>query len=441
MSVELLTLLLFGSLIVLLALGLPVPFCLGGIAIVFLFLVWDPPYYQAILWDTMGILGNFLYLAIPLFVFMGCMLERSGIGDDLYGMIHRWIGHVAGGLAMGTVFICAVLAAMVGLSAPASIMMGITALPSMLKRGYDKRMIIGSIAAGGTLGILIPPSVLTIIYSMVAMESPRRLFMGSILPGVILSVIFILYIGIRCRLEPAMGPPIPREERAGLREKFVSLWAMLPPIFLIILVLGSILGGLATVAESAAVGAAGTILCAAFVRKLTWQNLKETTYQTLRLTSMITWILIAAECFSRAYVVVGVYQFLQELSMSLPFGKWSMIILIQIVWFISGCFLDPFGIMVVTVPVFLPVMNAFGLDATWFGVLFLVNMEMAYITPPVGLNLFILKAVAPEGTTMWDVYCSVTPFVLLLAFVLVLIILFPNIVLWLPNLAYGVPAH
>ena len=330
MSFEWLTLLLFGSLIVILALGLPVPFCLGGIAIVFLYLVWNPPYYQAILWDTMGILGSFVYLSIPLFVFMGCMLERSGIGDDLYEMIHSWVGHLAGGLAMGTVFICAILAAMVGLSAPASIMMGITALPSMLKRGYDKRMIIGSIAAGGTLGILIPPSVLVIIYCLVASESPRRLFMGSLLPGVILSVIFILYIGIKCRLKPSMGPPIPHEERASLRDKFVSLWAMLAPIFLIIIVLGSILAGVATVSESAAVGAAGTILCAASLRKLTWQTFKETTYQTLRLTSMITWILIAAECFSRAYVVVGVYQFLQELSMALPFGKWSMIILIAI---------------------------------------------------------------------------------------------------------------
>ena len=188
-------------------------------------------------------------------------------------------------------------------------------------------------------------------------------------------------------------------------------------------------------------GAAGSIVCAAMRRKLTWQNFKETTYTTLRLTCMITWIVIAAECFSRAYVVVGVYQFLQQLGMVLPFGKWGMIILIQVIWFISGCFLDPFGIIVVTIPVFLPIIKSFGLDAVWFGVLFLINMEMAYLTPPVGLNLFILKAVAPKGTTMGDVYRSVTPFVLLLGLALVLIILFPQIVLWLPNLAYGAPLH
>jgi tripartite ATP-independent transporter DctM subunit len=439
MSVGLLTILLLGSVIVLLALGLPVAFCLGGVAAIFLYLGWMPPYYQAVYWDTSSVLGTYSYIAIPLFVFMASMLERSGVADDLYGMMHRWIGHLAGGLAMGTVIICTILAAMVGLSASASVMMGVIALPAMLKRGYDKRMIMGSIAAGGTLGVLVPPSVLMLVYYTTAFESPRRLFMAGVIPGLLLAFFFILYIGIRCRLQPRLGPPIPPAERPAWRERFGSLQAMLLPVFLIIIVLGSIFTGITTITESAAVGAAGSIICAAVLRKLSWHNFKETNFTTLKLSCMIMWILIAAEVFTRAYVVIGAYGFLEQLSAALPLGKWGIIILMQLIWFIMGCFLDPFSIVLVTVPAFAPIVQSLGFDLVWFGVLFVVNMEMAYLTPPVGLNLFILKAVAPEGTTMLEVYSSVAPFVLILGIGLVLIMLFPQIALWLPNLVYGAP--
>jgi tripartite ATP-independent transporter DctM subunit len=214
---------------------------------------------------------------------------------------------------------------------------------------------------------------------------------------------------------------------------------MILPLFLILLVLGGIFTGITTVTESAAVGAAGAILCAAILRKLNWKNFKETNFETLKLTCMIMWILIAAETFTRACVVIGVYQFLQQLCLALPFGGWGMIILIQAIWFILGCFLDPFGILLITVPLFAPTVSSLGFDLVWFGVLFVINMETAYLTPPVGLNLFILKGIAPKGTTMWDIYRSVVPFVLLLGLGLAVVILFPQIVLWLPNLAYGAP--
>ncbi len=439
MSIGLLTLLLFGSLIVLIFLGLPIAFSLGGVAIIFLYLGWEPPYYQAIYWNTRSVLGSFNYLAIPLFVFMANMLERSGIADDLYDMMYRWIGRFAGGLAMGTVIICAIMAAMVGLSAPASIIMGVIALPSMLKRGYDKRMVMGSIAAGGTLGVLIPPSVLMLLYYSITGASPRRLFMAGILPGLLLTFLFILYIAIRCRLHPNMGPPLSPEERASWKEKLISLKAMFFPILLIILVLGGILTGITTVMESAAVGAAGTIICAALLRKLSWKNFKEANYETLKLTCMIMWILIAVECFNVSYVVLGVIQFLQNLFANLPFSGMAMIMVIQIIWFILGTCLEPYGLMMITVPLFAPIVSAMGFDLVWFGILFVINMEMAYLTPPVGENLFVLKAVAPEGTTMWDIYSSVTPFILIMAVALALIMIFPEIVLWLPDLAYGVP--
>ncbi|MFC1942907.1 TRAP transporter large permease subunit, partial [Chloroflexota bacterium] len=226
MSIEVLTLLLVGCFLIFIALGLPLVFCLGGTAFLFLVLLWDPPYYQAIYWGTLELLNSPYYISIPLFIFMASMLARSGIAEDLYMTIHRWTGRVAGGLAMGTVFICTILAAMVGLSGAAVITMGITALPSMLNRNYDRRLVIGSISAGATLGILIPPSVLMLVYAMVAMESPARLFLGGIVPGILLSAMFIIYIGIRCHFNPSLGPPLPPEERASWKEKFSSLRAV-----------------------------------------------------------------------------------------------------------------------------------------------------------------------------------------------------------------------
>ncbi len=437
MSVELLTLLLFGFLIIFIALGLPIAFSMGGIAVIVFLFAWDPPFVQRLYWDFMNTATDWSYLPIPLFIFMASMLERSGIAEDMYTMIHRWAGGLAGGLAMGTVFICAIMATMTGLSGTATVTMGITALPAMLKRGYDKDIAIGSISAGGTLGILIPPSILMFLYAMTADASPGRLFLAGYLPGVFLSLLFIIYIGVRTRFQPRLGPPLPPEERANWREKFVSLRSVILPLVLISAVLGSIFAGVATVTESAAVGAAGTIVCAAINRGLTWQRFKEASYETLKLTCMIMFILAASLSFTRAYVISGALFYFQDVFAALPFGKWGAIIVIQLAFFVLGCFIDPFGIIMITAPVFVPVIRSFNLDPVWFGILFIINMEMAYLTPPVGLNLFLMKSVAPEGTTMVDIYRSVIPFVLILGLALVLLIIFPQIALWLPNLIMG----
>lgn len=439
MNIEILTLLLFGSLIIFIALGLPIAFSMGGIAVVFFIFTWHPALYAGLYWDFKSTVSGWSFLPIPLFIFMANMLERSGIAEALYTMIHRWAGGLAGGLAMGTVFICAVLAAMVGLSSTATVTMGLTALPAMLKRGYDKDMAIGSIAAGGTLGVLIPPSVLMVVYAMVANTSPARLFLAGYLPGVLLSLVFIIYIGVRTRFQPELGPPLPVEDRANWKDKFVALRSVILPLILIFLVLGSIFGGVATVTESAAAGAAGSILCAAINRGLTWQKLKEANYETLKLTCMIMFIVAASVSFSRAYIISGASQLVGDVFLTLPLGKWAAIFVIQVIFFILGCFIDPFGIIMITAPIFVPTIIAFNLDPVWFGVIFVVNMEMAYLTPPVGLNLFLMKAVAPEGTTMVDIYRAVIPFVLLLGFTLALLIIFPQIALWLPNLVLGPP--
>lgn len=437
MSFEVVSLFLFGGLILLIALGLPLVFAMGGIAAVFLIVFWEPSYYQAIFWDARGTLGSQYYIAIPLFIFMACMLARSGIAEDLYSVIYRWSGRVAGGLAMGTVLICTLLAAMVGLSGAALTTMGVTALPSMMKRGYDKYIVIGCIAAGGTLGILIPPSIIMMVYAIMAGVSVADLFLGGMIPGLLLAALFIIYIGIRTGLKPQLGPPLPPDERASWGEKITSLKHVILPILLVVTVLGSIFFGIASINEVAAVGAAGTIVCAAVVGRLNWKNFKEANYETLKLSVMIMWILFAAESFSRAYVVVGAVDYVAILFAELPFGYWGALLAIELAFIFLGCFFDPFGILMLTLPIFIPIAEGLGMDLAWFGIFFVINMEMAYLTPPVGLNLFYMKAVVPEGTTMGEIYRSVIPFVLLMLLTIVLLVIFPQIATWLPSVVRG----
>ncbi len=434
MSVEILTIILFVSLLVVLALGLPIAFSMGAIGILFCIFAWDPPILWRLYADFMSTITDWNYLPIPLFIFMATMLERSGVAEDLYTMMHNWLGRFAGGLAMGTVFICAILAAMVGLSGVTCVTMGIFALPAMLKRGYNSNLAIGSIAAGGTLGILIPPSILIIVYAIQVGASPAKLFLAGYVVGGVLSLLFIGYIGLRTILQPQLAPPVPKIARASWKEKFVSLRAVILPVFLIGVVTVTIFGGIGTVTESAAIGAAGSIVCAAVNRKLTWQRVKVVNYETLKLTCMIMFILAGAMTFTRAYVVVGAMHYLQELFLTIPFGKWGFFILVQIVFLVLGCFMDPFGIILITAPAFVPAIVAFGFDPIWFGIVFVISMELAYITPPVGLNLFYMRSVTPPTIKTTAIYRSVIPFVLILIVMIVLLVLFPQIAMWLPNL-------
>lgn len=433
MSVEILTILLFVSLLVLLMFGMPIAFAMGAVGILFCLFAFDPPIYWRLYNDFIYTISDWAYLPIPLFIFMATMLERSGVAEDLYHMMHNWVGRFAGGLAMGTVFICAILAAMVGLSGVTCITMGIFALPAMLKRGYDSSIAIGSIAAGGTLGILIPPSILMIIYAIQMGISPAKLFSAGYIVGGILSLLFIIYIGIRTGLQPRLGPPVPKDERVSWREKFISLRAVILPLFLIAIVTITIFGGIGTVTESATIGAAGSVLCAAVNRKLTWKQIKEVNYETLKLTCMILFILAGAMTFTRAYVVVGSMHYLQELCLMMPFGKWGFFILIEVVFLVLGCFLDPFGIILITAPTFGPAIVAFGFDPIWFGIIFVLSMEMAYITPPVGLNLFYMRSVTPSTISTAIIYRSVVPFVLILILMLLLLVFFPQLATWLPD--------
>ncbi|TXL62622.1 TRAP transporter large permease [Zeimonas arvi] len=433
MSIETLTLLFFGSLLVFLLLGLPLAFVLGGVSIVFLYFTWGIESFYMVASQMWGSMNSFTLVAIPLFVLMAMILEKTGVAQDLYRMMHLWWGGVRGGLAIGTVAICTIFAAMVGISGAAVVTMGTIALPAMLARGYDKRLAIGCISAGGGLGILIPPSVLMILYSLITGVSVGKLFAAGVIPGIMLAVLLGLYIYLRCRIQPELGPALPPEERGDWIEKLRALRAVILPMLIVAMVLGSILFGLATPTEAAAVGVLGSLASAALHRQLAWPMVSESLLRTLRLTGMIIWILFAAHAFSAAYQGMGAQSFIEGLMAHIPGGKWGTIIFIQIVLFLLGMVLDPVGIMLITLPVFLPVVTALGFDPIWFGIMFIINMEIGYQTPPFGFNLFYLKGIVPQGITMGDIYRSVIPYTLVMIFGLILVMIFPALATWLPS--------
>ena len=436
MSIELTVVIMFFSLVLLLFTGLPLAFTLGGLALVFSRLLWGPNSLLLIAVQTWGVMTSYFLVAIPLYIFMANMLQRSGIIEDLFTVMRMWFGPLRGGLAIGTVVICTLMAAMTGVVGAAVATMGILALPAMLSKNYDKRISLGAICAGGTLGILIPPSVITIVYAVTAGVSIGHMFMGGILPGLLLSSLFILYIAIRCWLQPELGPAPSREERMKITwlDKFMALKGVILPVLLIFGVLGSIYTGIATPTEAAGVGCVGAILSAGVYRRLTLSNLWESVFSTARITAMILWITIGARCFISVFSAIGGDDMVHHFVTGLDLNRWFILIIIQLILVFLGLFLDEIGIILLCVPIFSPIIKALNFDPVWFGILFLVNAQMDYITPPFGYTLFYLKGVAPAGVTMGDIYRSVIPFVLLQALGLGLCMMFPQIILWLPNM-------
>jgi tripartite ATP-independent transporter DctM subunit len=433
MSIELLSILFFGALLLFLLLGLPLSFVLGGVSMIFIYFTWGPEAFYMVAAQTWGAMNKFTLVAVPLFIFMAMILERSGVARGLYEMMYLWFGPVAGGLAIGTVVICAIFSAMCGISGAAVVSMGTIALPSMLERKYDKELALGCINSGGGWGILIPPSVIMILYALISGESVGRLFAGGVFPGLLLLVLVSSYIAIRCYFQPRLGPALPREERGDWKRKITALKAVILPIGIVFMVLGSIIGGVTTPTEAAAMGVLGAIISALVYRQLDWSLIKEAAMRTLRLTGMIMWILFGAYCFSAAYHGMGANQLMENVMQHIPGGPWGTIIFIQLIIFVLAMVLDPAGIMMISVPVFLPIVKAHGFDPLWFGILFVINMEIGYMTPPFGFNLFYLKGIVPRGITMIDIYRSVIPYTLVESAGLALVMIFPQIALWLPN--------
>ena len=426
-------LLLFGAMIVGLFLGLPVAFVLGGIATIVILIIWGFDGTYVLANAAYSTFTTETYLAIAMFLLMGNVLQKAGIADDLYEMLFKWMGGVRGGLAMGTVIICAIFGAMCGGSGPATVTMGLIALPSMVKRGYDRKMAMGCIAAGGVLGIIIPPSIPMIILANYGNLSVGKLFFGGVMPGILCAVIYIIYIGIRCAINPSMGPVVPKEERASWGEKLASLRSLLGPVILILLVLGSIYTGAATPTEAAAIGALGSLIIALLKKKLGGGVFGDILKRTFALTCMILWILVGANLFNIVYNYMGAYTLLNDIANSLPGGKWGVLILMLLLNFVLGCLMDDFAIITLTAPLYLPIIVGLGFDPLWFGLIFLLNLQMAYLTPPFGFNLFYLKSVIPKDIKLTELYKAVLPFIGLQIIALVLCIIFPQIITWLPE--------
>lgn len=437
MGIEVETVLLFGLFIALMAAGLPLVFALGASAVIGTYFLWGPAALHLAAIRAYSAANSFVLLAIPLFIFMGCMLERSGIAQGLYALMHKWLGGVRGGLAVGTVIVCAIFAAMVGVSGAATVTMALVAMPPMLRYGYSKYLTVGTIAAGGALGVLIPPSVLFIVLGLYTNTSVGRLFMGGMPAGLLLVSLFVLYAVVICRVRPELGPAVPPEERASWGEKIVALKAVALPLMLVVLVLGSLLGGLATPSEAAGVGALGALLCAWAAGGLDRPSVMDAAERTLRLSAMVMWIVFAASMFTALYTAIGAEGLVRDVLSAMPGGRWGVIVGMQLVWLVMGCFLDPLGIMIITAPLFFPIATRLGFDPVWFGVLFVVNMEMAFLTPPFGFNLFYMRSVVPKDISMGDIYRAVLPFIALQGVGLIIMMIFPEIILFLPNLVLG----
>jgi tripartite ATP-independent transporter DctM subunit len=438
MSVEIVTVILFALLVVFLLTGLPIAFCFGAAMVILTLWQMGPKGLYIIVTTANSDWSSYILLAIPLFVLMAKYLQHSGIAEDLYTAMYRWMGGLPGGLAMGTLFVCAVFAAMSGISGAATVAMGLIAIPSMLKRGYDKRLAVGTVAAGGSLGILIPPSIIMIVYASLTNVSVGKLFVAGIVPGIVLTLIYMIQVGLLCTVKPHYGPPIPHEERASLREKVASLKSVVLPCILILTVLGVIYLGICTPTEAAAFGAFAAFLVVIIQRRMTMRIFSTSLRETLIISVMVMWIVLGAKCFVHVYTATGASDLVRDLIGGLTVNRWIVILLMQIIILFLGMFVDPIGIMMICVPVFVPIIENFGMSTLWFGILFTINLEMAYITPPFGLNLFYLRSVLPSEILMKDLYRSIIPFVFRDMIVLALVMVFPQMALWLPDKMLGV---
>jgi len=449
-GIEWLSVLLFGSLVVLLILGLPMAFCTGSLAVIFLYVFGSGGILNMVPSRIFPFMTDYQLSAVPLFIFMAAMLEKAGIIEELYDVVYKWLGSVKGGLASATVVACTALAAMVGVVGATEITMGMIALPAMLRRGYEKKLACGSLLAGGTLGILIPPSVMAIVYAVVAQQSLGELLIGSVFPGLLLSGLYVAYVTVRCYINPALGPALPLDERVDMREKLRLLRNTITPVLLILLVLGVIFFGIATPVEAAGIGSFGAFVVCALHRRLTWTAIHQAALATLKATGMVMWIFFGATMFVGFFIVKGGQTFVTDLIIGTGLQAYGILFLMMLVLIILGMFLDWVGILLLTVPIFLPLMQSlqfdglFGLEgvaqediALWYGVIFMVNMQVAFLSPPFGYSLFYLKSVAPPNISMADIFRAAMPFIGLQLLGLFLCIVFPGIILWLPRLLYA----
>jgi tripartite ATP-independent transporter DctM subunit len=434
MSANTILLLMFGSLTVFMLTGLPIAFVLGGLSLLFTVTLWEPNAVIVLVLQIFDTMKSEALLAIPLFILMACILQRSGVIEDLYRAMELWFGRIKGGLAIGTVIICVVMAAMTGVVGAAVTAMGILALPEMLKRGYKPQLALGTICASGTLGILIPPSVLTIVYAVTAQISIGQMLIAGLIPGLILASLYIGYIVVVGWLRPDWVPLDPGMKAIPLKAKLVALKALAFPSMLIVMILGSIFFGVATPTESAAVGVAGAMIPAMLKRRLNLGMLRASGVDSLKATSMILWITLGAKAYVAIFTGLGGADTLLEFIKGLEVNRWLILGAMMLLLVFLGTVLDELGIILLTVPVFLPIVRLLGFDELWFGVLYAITIQMGYISPPFGYTLFYIKGTLPKHIGMDLVYRGVIPFFILQFVGLLICAAFPDLVTYLPRL-------
>ena len=436
MSIEMITFMILTILIAVILMGFPIGFSLAGVATIFGIIFVGPQISNVFMLRMHVALADYTLIAIPLFIYMGVIIEKSGIAGRLFDAMYVLLGGLRGGLAMATVVACTIFAAATGVVGATVVTMGILAMPAMMKYKYDKPLACGSICAGGALGILIPPSIMILVYAPTANVSVGALLIGCFLPGVILSALYLLYIGVRCYLNPEMGPAIHEDLRVPLAKKMQMLaTSVLPVCILILAVLGTIFFGFAAPTEAAAFGAACAVVLAAFYKAISWKVIKDAAIATTKTSAMVYMVVIGASFFTSVFMRLGCGDIIEQLVMALPFGKWGILLTMWAIIVIMGCFLDWIGIVMIVVPIFSPIAVKLGFDPVWFALMNIVVLQTSFLTPPFAYTIFYLKGVAPPEVTLNHIYRGVVPFILLMLVAVALFAIFPGILLWAPKAA------
>jgi tripartite ATP-independent transporter DctM subunit len=435
LSYEFIALFMFITMLAMMFTGQRVFGAIGFVAVISALLVWGNGAIEMPYTATWKLFKWYPMLTLPLFIYMGFMISESGIASDLYKMFHVFFGGIKGGLAIGTMFMMVGISAMNGLSVAGMAIGATIALPEMLKRNYDKRMITGVVQAGSSLGILIPPSVVMVLYGMIARQPVSKLWLAGLLPGLLMATLFIIYIYVRCRLQPELGPVLSKEERdIPLKEKLKLLTAGIIPFVIFMSMTGLFLMGIASLVECSAVGALLATLASIYKKRFTRKVLDTTLRKTLGVSCMFMWIILAALCFGAVFDGLGAARAIETLFIERwHLTPWGVLIMMQLSYIFMGMFLDDTAMLVIVAPLYVPLIISLGFDPIWYGVLYTITCQIAYMTPPFGYNLFLMRAMAPKEITLSDIYRSITPFLLVMLLALILVMVFPQIATYLPN--------
>jgi tripartite ATP-independent transporter DctM subunit len=430
-------LMLAAFLLLIIVLGMPIAFATGLIAVVFCAAFADLDSLAIVTFRTYGFVNSYVLLSVPMFLMMASILDKSEVAHDLYDALKIWAGRVPGGVGVMTLIAASVMAAMTGIIGGEVILLGLVALPQMLRLRYDSKLAVGIVCAGGSLGTMIPPSLVLVFYGLTTSTSIGDLFLASSIPGVILALIYIAYVLIRCGINPGLGPPAPPEIRnIPLKAKFAALSKVLLPLAIIFSVLGSIYSGLTSVSEAAAMGVAGVIIAAAIRRTLNWKMLRDSLYTTMSTCGLLIWLSIGANAMVGVYNLLGGIAYLKSIMTGLPLDPIGVILIMMVIFLILGMFMDWFSIMLLTMPIFAPTVTALGYDLIWFGVLFNITMQVGYLSPPFGQAAFYLKSVAPPEISLNHIFVSMLPFIGLQIVGLVVVLLIPDVAMFLPKLLH-----